>query len=243
MVRDIDDIVEEIVLEMDVSLSVKAFEPAQPSHQLVKLCDTKYLKLYGYFTEVSSDGLERNWTVLSYDNGNGYLSLLPPLKYPGEVLAELDFNSTIYLPRPYYFRGTKMAVNYEYVNFSQDERERTPMIWLVKPTREVWNNKESSIERQSNLRLFFLTIADYLNDLTKDHIEKRTHPLIELAHVFVNHIETSGKFNRKVSFETRDFQRFGSEAENGIIKNILDSNMSGIEVTMSIEINRIGCDC
>jgi len=77
-----------------------------------------------------------------------------------------------YLNHPYYFRGTQRAVNSEWKAFTDDERTKLPMIWLINPIEETFFRKDPR-ERLSEIRLFLLCSADFENDLTKDFREQR----------------------------------------------------------------------
>jgi len=242
-VKDIDDIVFEIVQDMDVNVKVKTATAPINETQRITLCDIKYTRLMtvlfeDYINEFDESAV-RDWSidVNSFDEDGSFVVLAP-----GSNLA-LSPGSVLRLKRPYYFRGTPLATNKEWLVFSEDHRTKLPMIWLVQPTTETWYGIEDSRERESRIRVFFLAEADFANDFTKDHRVKQVVPLLNMVEVFVDHVKDSGAFSRKFEYTTRDFSRFGSENENGIVKNIIDANLSGVELKMPLTTYRQNCDC
>lgn len=244
-VKDIDDIVEEIVANMDVTVKVKSALPPVTIAERYRLtlCDMKYVRLVGELAQdyIDEDGEPaiRYWAILDgtfQEDGSFGVNNLDPD-------AELNAGDVLTMKRPYYFRGTPRATNKEWLVFSEDHRTKLPMIWLVQPTTETWYGIEDQRERESRIRVFFLAEADFANDFTKDHRVKQVVPLLNMAEVFVDYVKDSGGFNRKFEYTTRDFSRFGSETENGIVKNIIDANLSGVELKMPLTPYRQNCDC
>jgi hypothetical protein len=89
-----------------------------------------------------------------------------------------------------------------------------------------------------------LTKANFADDWTKEHREKNVIPLINLADEIVKSINKNQLyFNRLIDFDVKDFARFGTEDTTGIIKNIIDAKLSGVEMRFSLDVLKQNCKC
>lgn len=68
--------------------------------------------------------------------------------------------------------------------------------------------------------------------------------MLQLAKEIQRAIDSNVKFfNRLESYKTRDYSIFGSENTNGMIKQIIDSQLSGLSMSFSLEILKGNCNC
>lgn len=138
------------------------------------------------------------------------------------------------LPVPFYIHGTKKATNREWTISTNDLTAKTPIIWLLGPVRYTAFGRESSKEYEADIRLFFLDETDPTNYYTEDHLEQVVFPMEQLANEFLNTLENDPNYKTLNQWEIIEFSRFGTEQDNGFFQNILDANLSGVELRMTL---------
>lgn len=138
------------------------------------------------------------------------------------------------LPVPFYIHGTKKATNREWTISTNDLTAKTPIIWLLGPVRYTAFGRESSKEYEADIRLFFLDETDPTNYYTEDHLEQVVFPMEQLANEFLNTLENDPNYQTLTQWEIIEFSRFGTEQDNGFFQNILDANLSGVELRMTL---------
>jgi hypothetical protein len=143
-----------------------------------------------------------------------------------------------------FFIGTPMQTNEEWKQLSSDERTKVPFCWMVEATSEVLNGEESSVERVSEIRLVLLDSNNSVNWLTKDVHNNRLAPM----YLYIDHlkkaIENNLLFAPVENYKVRNFTRFGSETSNGFDQNIIDADLTGIEIRFSLPIYKEeNCNC
>ena len=232
--QDIDDIVEKKIIDkINCNIRVTEVLAVDGQTQIVKFCDKKYLRLFGSFFSLDDT---KEFSVVQYLE-NDYVQVFLPEN------TIISANQVYKIRLPYYFRGTQMAVNFEWKAFSDYEGVKLPLVWLINPIEEDFT-PHLPTERTSQLRFFLLTSADFTNDFTKQFRQKNIVPLLSLAHEIVETvINDKVNFNRILTYKTRDFSKFGVEERQGIVKNIIDSNVSGVELTFSLEVLKQNCKC
>lgn len=155
-----------------------------------------------------------------------------------------DFDSPLgvaYLELPTYKYGTPKATNKEW---KPNELGVTPCIWLVEPVEEQPFGRESSIERESDLRLLFLDSRDAVNWLNKDIHEQRSRSLYALQEEFVNTIERNSIFKRFSNYSLRNLTKLGTESAQGFEKNIINSDLTALDLRLTLPIYKGSkCNC
>lgn len=230
--RDIDDIVkDEIIDTIDNTLTIKTVTAVGlDGYQVITFCDMKYLKLFSYVTLGNF-----NYTIVSIVGQN--VTVSTPNTHPVLVAGNV-----VSMPSIYYYRGTRKAVNTEF-KLRSENWEELPLIWLVNPIEETFYRKDPR-ERSSEIRFFLLCNADFENDLTKDFREKNIVPLLALAESIYQSVNANTKmFNKLNEYRTRDFSKFGVEDTTGVIKSIIDSNVSGVDLRFTLETLVQPCNC
>jgi len=158
--------------------------------------------------------------------------------------ANLDpLNGVIYLSSPFYISGTKIATNNEWTLSSNNLTEKTPLAWLLEIIRVQKFGRGNSIDFESNIRLFFLDETDIRNYYTKDHRENVVYPMQNLAMEFIEVIQKNRQFATLDEWELITFSRFGVEQDNGMFQNILDANLSGVELRVNLTKYKVNCKC
>ena len=147
------------------------------------------------------------------------------------------------LPQPYFVPGTKIAANNEWTAVSNDLTQKTPLVWLLHDVRYQRFGRESVYEWESDLRIFFLDETDIVNYYTKDHIDNVVVPMSKLAGKFIEVIDNSPSYKTLEGYEVINFTRFGTEQANGYFQNILDANLSGVELRIKLTKYKQNCKC
>jgi len=227
---DIDDLVyKQIIDKIDNSIVIKTATPLVDGEQTLTFCNQKYLRLYEVLTN------DEGGFVVKSNNGTNVLI--------SNFGTELKKGDVLYIPKPYYHRGTPRALNSEWSQISNDERNKLPAIWLLNPVDEQWN-EYGDIERVSEIQLFIMCEADLVHDVTTDLRKKNVFPMVKLAQEIERSIKKNKQyFNPLNSYKTRDYSIFGSENTNGMIKQIIDSNLSALSMSFSLEVLKGNCNC
>ena len=161
-----------------------------------------------------------------------YLSGIEPNEWV--KAGENELNGTYYLPRPYFISGTKIATNREWTIATPNLLEKTPIIWLLYDLEYKNYGRGNTLDWETNIRLFFLDETDVSNYYTKDHTDNVVIPMSLLAEEFIKVVEEDRNFLTIEEYDVINFTRFGTEQENGYFQNILDANLSGVELRIKL---------
>ena len=228
MMKELSVIVGDLISQIDNSVQGKY----DASSDRTYICDTKWMRVGKIVTD-SSDREYRITEVVDdeYCTSKPKVSSSPPL------------DGKIYLPAPFYISGTKLATNREWTLSTNDLREKTPLAWLLEIIRISKLGRGESVDFESEIRLFFLDETDVRNYYTKDHRMNVVYPMERLAQQFIETIEKDRSFETLESYDLTTFSRFGMEDEKGIFENILDANLSGVELRVNLRKYKINCKC
>jgi hypothetical protein len=226
MINELSNIVQNIVLDIDNTIQ-GVFDI---TNEKTYACKTKWTRV--------------GKTVLC--NGENFLvteleedEYLIGIRTNPFVLLE----GTIFLPRPLFIHGTKKATNREWTILSNNVSSKTPIIWLLGSLNYKQFGRESTIDIESSLRIFFLDETDVTNYYTADHVTQVVYPMEQLAMEFINTINKNRNFKIIEDWEIIEFTRFGVEQENGMFQNILDANLSGVELRITLTKYKENCKC
>jgi len=93
------------------------------------------------------------------------------------------------------------------------------------------------------MRIFFLDETNIKDFYTQDHRREVVLPMQRLVDQFIETINNDARFQTIESFRIKTFSRFGVEQENGMFQNILDANLSGVELILSLTKFKENCKC
>jgi len=147
------------------------------------------------------------------------------------------------LTTPFPIVGTPIATNIEWTKYSNDLTTKTPLIWLLENHTEKVYGAEASLERDINMKILFLDETNILDYTIEQHRQQVVQPMISLQEEFVKVIDKNAIYKRLKDFNRDTFSRFGKETENGMIKNILDANLSGVMIDISVPKFKDMCKC
>jgi hypothetical protein len=149
----------------------------------------------------------------------------------------LPTNNEATLPTPLFYHGTIIAGTNELTNIRNHETESKPIIYLLEQFDETYFNEESSYDRISNLRLFFLLDSSYSWE-TPEHYTKVINPIRTLVNYFIDTVIKGNKL-----FDSEEIQeidtttrvRFGVyTSDRGTLVKALNEDYSGIEIRFSL---------
>lgn len=227
MTSEISNIVKDLVLSIDNTI-VGTFEEDSGK---TYFCNTKWARIGKQVTDEGGDiylitDIEPNeWIIAEPVNGQN------------------DLNGIVYLPELYWITGTKLAANMEWTKANKTVMSKTPLIWLVELIRYRKFGRESTIDFESDLRLFFLDETNVTQFYTADHRDNVVYPMEQLVNEFIGVIKANKSFETIENYEVITFSRFGVEQQNGMFKNILDANLSGVELRINLRKYKQNCKC
>lgn len=228
MTNEIRDIVEQIVLQMNTQITGEFNSGDLKTYS----CDTKWARV----GKIVLDSLNNEYLITDISPNEWILTNdtdpLPP-----------NLDGVIQLPIPYFISGTKLATNSEWTKATPNLLQKTPLIWLLEVIRLKGFGRQSTMELETDLRIFFLDETNVAQYYTADHRENVVYPMEQLAMEFINTIGRNRNFKTIEEYEMITFSRFGVERDNGVFQNILDANLSGVELRIRLEKFKENCIC
>lgn len=224
----ITDIVEqEIVDKLDNQLKVIRASSVVNDIQTLEFCDIKWLELYNVFI----GGLQ----VVNISGNSVDVATSTPISV-GTVLE---------IQRPVFFHGTPLNTVQEWHEFSTNEKEKLPFIWLVTPTDDNYQDRKSTIERIDNCRLFFVHWSNWL-ELNQNRVNDTIRPLHSLVDAFINKTNNNPTvFDRlQNNGRRKEYPKFGRETQKGIEEVIMNSTLGAISLDVEFRIKKSYiCEC
>lgn len=227
MTSEISNIVKDLVLSIDNTI-VGTFDEASGK---TYFCNTKWARIGKQITDEGGDIY-----LITDIEPNEWIIAEP-------VNSQNDLNGIVYLPELYWITGTKLAANMEWTKANKTVMSKTPLIWLVELIRYRKFGRESTIDFESDLRLFFLDETNVTQFYTADHRDNVVYPMEQLVNEFIGVIKANKSFETIENYEVITFSRFGVEQQNGMFKNILDANLSGVELRINLRKYKQNCKC
>lgn len=227
--RDIYDIVqEEIFDKINVSVKVVSASALSGGNQTIEVCYNKWIRVGHYLTDIN----DKKWLIQSVTE-SGIV-----VKKPTGA-TNIAINDTLSITSPKFLFGTRKSANAEY-----SKNRSLPIIWLVENIREKEYNYGSSIERESQLRFYFLDENNPNQYTNEDYRKNVVTPMYGLKDEFLRVVNTNKIFKTFDSVDIRPITRFGNESEKGMLENILNDNLSGLELNITLGVyRRKKCNC
>lgn len=126
----------------------------------------------------------------------------------------------------------------------KDGEDKYPLIFQHEITRETFfNDKRNKLERESEVDLFFLCVADFKDWQIAEHNKFAIKPMRELALKFIEELKTSNGIGEFDTFEILDHVKFGVyTSEKGHTERIFNDNLSGVQLKIKIPFLKT-CGC
>ena len=218
----------ELVSKVDNTLIGKY----HPASARTYFCDTKWARVGKIITDVND--IQFKIIEISYDV---YIVAEPIL---GGVQT---LNGTCRLSSPFFITGTKRATNMEWTLADSNLENKLPLIWLLEVISETGYGRGSSLEKDIDTKLFFLDETDPSQYYTKNHREQVVIPMQKLMLEFIKVIDNDKMYKSVDSYRYKTFSRFGVEQETGVIENVLDANLSGVSLELTLSRYKEKCKC
>lgn len=228
MTQEISNIVKGLVDNIDCTID-GVFD-AQTMQ--VNVCKTKWARIGKIVTNSTND--EYIITDILVDEW---------IKVDKVIQSSPDLDGVITLPIPYWLAGTKIAANREWTIGDNIVMEKTPVIWMLELIRYTGYGRDSTLQFDSEIRLFILDETDVVNYYVEDHRQQVVLPMENLMLELMNTISKDRNFKKIDEYSVGTFSRFGLEKDNGMFQNILDANLSGLELKFRLVKYKENCKC
>jgi hypothetical protein len=237
---DIYNIVKQQIFDkLDKTIKVKSLEPSNGKLKMYVCGSVKWARVGKTLRTNTSLS---NFPIVSVDYVNNSMILDFPLDGEGAPISWTGDTGT--LNDVYFFIGTPLRTNAEWLSFSNNEMLKTPFIWLVEPTREKKLGVSSIIERESDIRLLLLDNNNSANWLTKNVHENRLGALYNLASEIENVANNNVKWFKEIeTVDVKNYTRFGTETPQGFEANIIDADLTGVEMRFTLKVIKQACNC
>jgi hypothetical protein len=197
------------------------------------MCDTKWIKPLMIVTDSNGD----EYRILTVESDEWVT--WEPLQQNNTN----DLEGVINLPAPFWITGTMLAATREWTIASNNLLSKLPLVWLLEVIRMTKYGRESTYDFDAEVRLFFLDETDSVQFYTADHRANVMYPMEKLSREFIRCVNENKSFKTLEDFELITFSRFGSEQREGIFQNILDANLSGVELRVRLTKYKANCKC
>lgn len=227
MEKDIAFVIDEIIAGIDNKILIDSFDIIE---QKFVTCQTKWMRVGKIVTNADGD-----WFLITEMETDQWFKC--------DALDTGGLVDVAFLPVPFGITGTKINANIEWLKADPDLTKKTPIIWLLEMIRFTTFHRGSPIEFETDLRLFFLDETDVVNYYTMDHRTNVVQPMNKLIDEFMRVIESNPIFKLVERLDRFTFSRFGVERENGAFQNVLDANLSGVELRFTLVKFKGNCKC
>jgi hypothetical protein len=237
---DIYNIVKQQIFDkLDKTIKVKSLEPISGKLKMYVCGSVKWARVGKTLRTNTSLA---NFPIVSVDYVNNSMILDFAKDSQGAPISWTGDTGT--LNDVYFFIGTPLRTNAEWLSFSNNEMLKTPFIWLVEPTREKKLGISSIIERESDIRLLLLDNNNSANWLTKNVHENRLGALYNLASEIENVANGNVKWFKEIeTVDVKNYTRFGTETPQGFEANIIDADLTGVEMRFTLKVIKQACNC
>lgn len=219
--------VKDLVLKIDNTIQ-GSYDPLT-GRTLV--CNTKWARI----GKVVKDAEDKEYLVTELVTDE-YLVATP-------LIGETNLSGLIYLPELFFITGTKRATNTEWTIADANLSNKLPLVWLLEVISETGFGKMSAVEKEMDLRLFFLDETDPSQYYTADHREQVVKPMQKLMLEFIKVVENERTYKPIENYRFKTFSRFGVENDKGMLQNILDANLSGVSLELTLTRYKLKCKC
>jgi len=222
--KNLIDIISEWVDAIPNTVEIKSVVTSGDLHTLT-VCDVLYSQS-GF--EVTIGG--NTYTIISVNQSTKEIVV------QGSVsITATSFN--LYTVK--FYHGTPIQTSVE-LDQEHNAYEKTPMIYLLELFKERFfeTDLDNALERESSIRLFALTQADFDKKLTSEFYSEYILPMRNLMENLVKIIKED-KFTDSSKLESiiTNHARFGVYITNkGVVRSLFLDNLSGVE--NEIEIRR-----
>ena len=228
--KEVSELFEEFVNNIDNTINVTGNQYMDNNTHFLT-CDTKWARK-GKIMKIQID------EQVAY---NVYIKDL--VKNERIVIEGTYYPISISLSNPFDISGTKISTNNEWNKASNNLLSKTPIIWLYSNYQDTIYGLESSLERTFTMNIAFLDETSPKYQKNKDHIDNVVIPMKELVDSFIKSIDKNANYKKLKQYNIKTYSRFGVESENGVIQNILDADLGGVVLNITLDKFKEPCKC
>jgi hypothetical protein len=146
--------------------------------------------------------------------------------------------SSFTLPTVHFFHGTVKETNITLTK-RQFDTQKTPLVYLLEIFSERFNEDVDEFERVSDLRLFFLTHANFEEWEVDDFYANSIKPMQRLTQHFIDTLNKQVRVQQIRDYELTNLSRFGVYVNNkGFESTLFEDKLSGVELRISLELRK-----
>ncbi len=199
MIKETVDIVEELISQLDIIVKFKSIVDNGDGTYTIETCNTGYL-FPCYEFEIAGV----NYKVLNEIGKDFVFNERFTIK--GNIVPTV---TEIALDSLKYYHGTVIATKEELAR-KELSSDKFPMAFLLEILEDDFNNVfDARIDRNSQLRLYFLSETDENNWNTNEHYEFSIKPMRNLLYKFIAHLNESVMIGDIDSYRAINHAKFG----------------------------------
>ena len=146
--------------------------------------------------------------------------------------------SSFTLPTVHFFHGTVKETNITLTK-RQFDTQKTPLVYLLEIFSERFNEDVDEFERVSDLRLFFLTHANFEAWEIDEFYDNSIKPMQRLVQHFIDTLNKQVRVQQIREYELTNLSRFGVYVNNkGFESTLFEDKLSGVELRISLELRK-----
>ena len=232
-VRQIVDIFEAIVERLDYTIAIDSVIDNGDGTYTIN-CENTY-----YCTKLNTitiDGFDYRIDNFIFNES----ITVSPVNHSNNPLLSTE----IYLSAPTFFFGTVNSTDREITRAISLGLNDYPIVYFNEILREKFvSDPLSNVERIAPIRIFFLDIANYSDNLNKDFLDDVLKPLSNIEAKFYDELKKDANIGRiNTDWDRINIPRFARTGENGETELIFSEELSGLELSIQIPIKK-DCEC
>jgi len=225
MRKETVDIIEDLLGDINRTIKVDKVISNQDFTAELETCNTGYLQPCKY---IEIDGNE--YQIKEVIHNERII-----LSSGGDTINHIPFEFEAY--PIHYFHGKAIDTNAE-LDMVDDKDTITPLVYFTEIYTDRFYPNDELVERTVDIRMFFLTSANYDDWKTADHYTGAILPMRNLVYNFIEILEKSKLIGKFASYyDLTNHAKFGIFLlRKGAEKRIFDDNYSGVEFSVRLPI-------
>jgi len=222
------DFIEGIVDDMTPTITIYGVVDNGDGTQTLTTCDTYWIRKY---LDITINSVE--YSVLSF------------VKDVSITISSttLVTSTSFVLTAPYYFHGSPMQVNNEFL-IKKNEANKYPLVYLVESLTDNHYEELDGKDKDMNLRIFFLDSFANKNDEVDAHYTNVIVPLNASLDYFVELLK-SNSTTLPFSYDVTNRVKVGVYSTNqGNTSQIFEDPLDGVEFVATVTtLKSTNCKC
>ena len=220
------DFIENIVAQMTPTITIDSVVDNGDGTQTLTTCNTYWVRKY---LDITIDSVE--YAVSSFVKDTS-------ITIPSTTLVTVD---SFILTAPYYFHGSPMQVNNEFLIQKQDAN-KYPLVYLVESLTDNHYDELDAKDKDMNLRIFFLDSFASKRDEVDEHFTNVVKPLNASLSYFVDLLKSDAT-TLPFSYDVINRVKVGVYSTNeGNTSQIFEDPLDGVEFVSTVTVYKSN-DC